>query len=148
MSHFTAMKVNFKVANEKDLVAALSACFGEGNVEVHEGGSALYGYTGDNRSKLEVGNSDYAPKCHVIIRRKHVGETANDIGYRRLDDGSYDAFISEYDQDSTFTKKRRDVVAQDYTTRVAERKLKTQGYTLKRTVEANGVIKLVATRYG
>ena len=147
MSHFTSLKVNFKVACEKDLVAALEGQFGSGNVKVHEEGAALIGYQGDNRAALSPGHKNYAPKCHVVIRRAHVGDMANDVGYRRLEEGGYEAYISEYDMGNTYRKEKQDKVAQDYTARVAEKKLKSQGYTLKRTIEKNGTIKLVATRY-
>lgn len=148
MSHFTEMKCKFLVANEKELVAALEAQFGEGKVEVHKDGADLYGYRGDNRGKVSAHSPDYAPPCHIIIRRKNVGSSANDIGYRRMEDGTYRAYISEYDQRSTFKKDKRDAVEQDYATRVAEKALKKKGYTLKRTVEKDGTIKIVATRYG
>lgn len=148
MSHFTAMKVNFRTASEGELVAALEAQFGEGKVEVHENGASLIGFQGDNRANLSANNPDHAPPCHIIIRRKNVGSMANDIGYRRLADGSYAAYVSEYDKEKNFSIKKRNAVAQDYSTRVAEKKLKSQGYTLKRSIEKDGTIKLVATRYG
>jgi hypothetical protein len=146
MSHFTSLKVNFKVACEKDLVAALEVQFGAGTVEVHEAGSALVGYQGDDRAKLAPTHKNYAPECHLVIRRANVGEASNDVGYRRVG-GGYEAYISEYDQEYNYKKEKQDKVAQDYTARVAEKKLKSQGYTLKRTIEKNGTIKLVATRY-
>lgn len=148
MSHFTEMKVNFKTAHETDFVAALEACFGKGSVEVHEEGSSLIGFQGDNRAYLSTNSPDYAPPCHIIIRRKAVGPSSNDVGYRRLDGGGYAAYISEYDRARNFNKTKQDAVAQDYTTRVAEKNLKSKGYTLKRTVLKNGTVKLVATKYG
>ena len=148
MSHFTEMKVSFKTAHEAEFVAALEVCFGKGNVEVYENGASLTGFQGDNRANLSSKSPDYAPPCHIIIRRKSVGPSSNDVGYRRLENGSYSAYISEYDQRSNFQKKKQDAVAQDYTTRVAEKSLKTKGYTLKRTVLKDGTVKLVATKYG
>lgn len=148
MSHFTEMKVNFRVANEEEFIACLEESFGKGNIEVHEEGTALFGFQGDNRSNKSPNSPDFAPKCHIVIRRKTVGPSSNDVGYRRLEDGSYAAYISEYDQGRNFTKKKQDLIAQDYSARVAEKSLKAQGYTLKRTVEKDGNIKIVATRYG
>jgi hypothetical protein len=148
MSHFTEMKVNFKTTHEKEFVAALESSFGKGNIEVYENGTSLIGYQGDSRANLPKSSPDYAPLCHIVIRRKVVGPSSNDVGYRRTEDGSYAAYISEFDQGRNFQKKKQDAVAQDYTTRVAEKSLKTKGYTLKRTVLKDGTVKLVATKYG
>ena len=148
MSHFTEMKVHFKQKNEADFVAALEVCFGKGNVEVHENGAALLGYQGDNRSTKAKSSPDYAPPCHIIIRRKAVGSAANDVGYRRTEEGGYIAFISDHDKGHNYKTAKQNAVAQDYTLRVAEKKLKSQGYTFKREVLQNGTVKIVATKYG
>lgn len=147
MSHFTEIKVNFLQKNEKALIAALEQKFGEGTVEVHENGAALYGYTGDNRANLSSSNPNYAPPCHLIIRRKNVGSASNDIGYRRLEDWTYAAYISDYDKGSHFTAAGQKNVLQEYTANVAQAQLKKQGYTLKKTKDKNGLIKLEAVKY-
>lgn len=148
MSHFTKMEVNFGCKNESELVAALESVFGKGNVDVHEEGSALYGYHGDNRANLSSSNPNYAPPCHIVIRRKHLNASANDIGYRRNENGTYDAYISEYDQGYTFPKEKQNKVAQEYTAKVTEKKLKLQGYSIKRVPQKNGGVQLIASKYG
>jgi hypothetical protein len=147
MSHFTEIKVDFLQKNEKQLIAALEAQFGEGNVEVHEDGSPLYGYQGDDRSLKSKNSPDYAPPCHIIIRRNHVGSAANDVGYRRTEDGKYVAYISEFDKKGNFDVKKQNFVMQEYTAKVTEKQLKSQGYSLKRVTEKDGTIKLYATKY-
>ena len=147
MSHFVEMKVNFKQKNEKDLVASLENLFGAGTVEVHEDGAPLYGYQGDDRSKHPTGSADYAPKCHVIIRRKNVGGASNDVGYRRTEDGQYVAYISDYDKGSNYSPVKQNKVAVDYAETVASRQLKKQGYIVKRTVNEKGQIKLTASKW-
>ena len=147
MSHFTEIKVNFLQKNEKQLVAALESIFGEGTVEVHENGAALYGYTGDNRAQLSKTNPNYAPPCHLIIRRKHVGGASNDVGYQRTEDGKYVAYISDYDKNSNFSAQKQNKVLQEYTAKVTEKQLKSQGYSMKREVQKDGTIKLFATKY-
>ncbi len=147
MSHFTEIKVNFLQKNEKALVAALETRFGVGNVEVHDGGAPLYGYHGDNRAELNKGNGNYAPPCHIVIRRKNVGSASNDIGYRRAEDGTYVAYISDYDKGSHFTPAMQKNVLQEYTANVAQRQLKAQGYTIKKVKDKNGLIKLEAVKY-
>lgn len=141
------MKVDFLQKNEKALIAALETKFGEGHVEVHENGAALFGYHGDNRANLQSNNPNYAPPCHIIIRRKHVGSAANDIGYRRTEDGKYVAYISDYDSSSTFPKKDQKNVLQEYTANVASKQLKSQGYTIKKVKDKNGIIKLEAVKW-
>ena len=147
MSHFTEIKVDFLQKNEKALIAALEAQFGEGNVEVHENGAALYGYQGDNRANKSKNSADYAPPCHIIIRRKHVGSASNDVGYQRTEDGKYVAYISDYDKGHHFNAKKQNSVMQEYTAEVTEKQLKSQGYSMKRVTEKDGTIKLYATKY-
>lgn len=147
MSHFAEIKVAFDQKQEKELIAALETKFGEGHVEVHPDGGPLHGYQGDNRAKLDSKDPNYAPPCHLIIRRKHVGSMANDVGYRRTEDGKYVAYISQYDSGATYKKADQNKVAQDYAERVAIKQLKAKSYSVKRVVEKDGTIKLVATKY-
>jgi hypothetical protein len=147
MSHFTEIKVDFLQKNEKQFIAGLEAQFGEGNVEVHEEGAALFGYQGDNRANQGKNSANYAPPCHIIIRRKHVGSASNDVGYRRTEDGSYVAYISDFDKGGNFNKAKQTKVLQEYTAKVSEKQMKSQGYTLKRVTEKDGTIKLYATKY-
>lgn len=147
MSHFTEMQVNFLQSNEAQLIAALEQCFGEGSVEVHDSPEALYGYKGDNRAEAAPGSADYAPPCHLIVRRKKVGKAANDIGYRRTEDGKYAAYISEYDSGANFSSEKQSKVLQDYTVGVTEKQMKLQGYSVKKVPQANGKVTLTLSRY-
>lgn len=134
------MECSFLQANEKELVSSLEEVFGKGNVEVHEEGASLIGYHGDDRSKLEENSRDYAPPCHIVVRRKNVGTAANDIGYRRNSEGGYTAYISDYDRRSTFTQKKRDQVKQSYAVSVTEKQLQRKGYTVSKRVEGKKVV--------
>jgi hypothetical protein len=148
MSHFTECLVDFQQSCEGDLVAALESVFGKGHVEVHEEGAPLRGYMGDDRSELSASDPNYAPKCHIIIRRRHVGSASNDVGYRRLPNGKYAAYISEYDQHAHFDGKRQDKVAQGYAVNVHERLLKKKNFSkVTKTVDENGVVRIKAVRY-
>lgn len=57
------------------------------NIEYHNDAVPLYGYQGDIRKE----------KANVIIRRKHIGESSNDIGFIR-ENGVFKAIISEFDR--------------------------------------------------
>lgn len=147
MSHFTEIKVNFSQKCQADLVAALEEQFGKGHVEVHDGnGSALHGYQGDNRANLSPSNSNYAPPCHIIIRKQYVGGAANDVGYRKNEDGTYTAYISDYDKRGNFNQEKQDKVAVKYTELVTERRLKQQGYTVKKVYE-QGKLVVIGSKY-
>jgi len=56
--------------------------------EEHKEAQNLHGYGGDKR----------AQKAHIIVRRQHVGAAANDVGFLRKADGSYELIISRYDR--------------------------------------------------
>ena len=75
--------------DEECLVKALiDNGFPREQIEVHESPQALIDYHGQNRGQ----------KATVIIRRKHVGAVANDIGFALQSDGTYDVYISDYDR--------------------------------------------------
>lgn len=144
MSHYTELKPKFLEKNEKELVAALKKVYGEEAVEVHDKAVSIGGY-----------DSQAGKKAHVIVRKEAIRKvnakdntfgysSYNDLGYERKEDGTYSLWADPSD----FSKKAQDVIAQDYAERVAAKALKKQGYTLKRQVMKDGVVKLVATKYG
>lgn len=148
MSHYTSMEMEMQQKNEADFIAALTNHFGEGAVEVHTDPVALKVWNGS--SALERNAYGTAPKCHIVVRRQAIEKAlgrhcaTNDLGFRRREDGKYDAHLDL----AGFDKTAQDKVAQDYAVRVASRKLKAQGYTLKREVLKDGRVKLVAQKYG
>ena len=86
MSHFVECQTEFR--DPLALVAALVECgLEESQTEVHPEAVPLYGYQGDVRPQ----------KAHIVIRRQHVGPAANDVGWERQANGTYPAWISEYD---------------------------------------------------
>lgn len=139
MSHYTELKPKFLEKSEAELVSSLKSLFGENAVEVHDSLKELTGYDKNAGGK--------ARRAHIIVRKENVrkagGTCYNDLGYERDGNGMYKLWADPSD----FPQTAQDKVAQDYAERVATKKLKSQGYTLKRTVEKNGVVKLVATKY-
>jgi hypothetical protein len=86
MSHYVECTPGFK--DQQALIDALVAVgFAREQIEVHEQAVPLFGYQGDQRPQ----------RAHIVIRREHVGPAANDVGWERLADGTYRAWISEYD---------------------------------------------------
>src|SRR6185369_13789449 len=66
---------------------------GYNEVEVHENPQQLIDYRGNKTTYLDKTGD----KAHIIVRRKFVGGAANDLGFKKSEDGSYSAIVSEYD---------------------------------------------------
>lgn len=82
--------VNFqtKFTDGKLLIEALAVA-GMKGVQNHIGNpQRLEGYEGDQRSQT----------ADIVIPRRYVGRVSNDIGFKRNAKGTYDAIISDYDQ--------------------------------------------------
>ena len=85
MSHFVNVVTQMK--NREALILALiRSGFAENVIEVHDTPQNLYGYQGDVR----------AQKAHIIVRRRYVGSSSNDIGFENVN-GTFVAHISEFD---------------------------------------------------
>lgn len=147
MSHFAEMQVNFEQRHEAELIAALESQFGKGNVEVHIMPVGLEGFQGDDRSKLRQTSKDYAPPCHIIVRRRHVGSAANDIGFRRLETGGYAAYVSDFDKTRNYNQQRQGKVLQEYTLLTSEKTLKTMGYSTTRQQLEDGTVRLIGSTW-
>lgn len=59
----------------------------ESQIEIHSTPEHLFGYHGDKREEV----------AHIIIRRKHIGGSSNDIGFVKNEKGCYETIISEFD---------------------------------------------------
>ena len=151
MSAYVKHEVCYKRKHQDLLVKALEDLYGEGNVEVHEEPQALWGYQGDVR----------AQKAHIIVRgegatkrgrggKNVVGGASNDIGFEWNEDGSCTAHISEYDQNHTFPKHKRDKVASGYAEKVVTRAAKKGKWkTIERSETAGKVtLKLRRKNWG
>lgn len=141
VSHFVEVKVQFK-----DRVA-LHACLTEvfGKAEVHAQPVALFGYQGDNRSEHAPESPDFAPECHVVVRRADIGGASNDIGYRFNDDGTVSAYVSDFDRGYAGPKLAQ--LAQRYARHVAVKQARAAGYTVSESTTADGTIRLTLKGY-
>lgn len=84
MSQYNNVKTEFK--DGECLVEALHDV-GYTEVEVHELPQNLVGYHGDMRQQ----------KAHIIVRRKHISSSANDLGFLKNSDGTYTQIVSDFD---------------------------------------------------
>ena len=125
MSAYASLETQYK--DRECLVAALGD-MGYTNVEVHDEAQSLVGYHGDTR----------AQKANIIVRRKFVGQAANDIGWE-LQNGSYVQHISQYDSGKHNTKWL-DGLKKNYTERVVVKEARRQGLKLHSRTVVNGKV--------
>lgn len=131
MSHYVECCPGFK--DREALVEALVAVgFDRSQIELHQDAVALYGYRGDERPQ----------RAHIVIRREHVGQAANDVGWERLPDGTYRAWISEYDQRHRFIEAMQNRIKQEYAVAALSRQARSVGRTVERCPRADGAIEL------
>lgn len=136
MSHYVECKPGIK--DRGALIDALVAVgFDRAQIEVHEEAVPLFGYKGDERSQ----------KAHIVIRRQHVGQAANDVGWERLPDGTYRAWISEYDSRHRFNPEMQDRIKQECAYHAVSRQQQALGRTVERRMLENGEIEVLIGGY-
>ncbi|MGP3971712.1 DUF1257 domain-containing protein [Streptomyces sp. 6N223] len=136
MSHFT--RVRTELRDPELLAAALAAVgFPATAVETHDAPQTLYGYRGDARPE----------RAEVIIRRRHIGQASNDIGFRRRDDGRFEAIISDYDR-NRYDQAWLTRLTRAYGHAAALRYAEDNGYEVSEDVlDENGQRRLLLRRY-
>ena len=136
MSHFVECRTEFR--DPQALVAALVECgFQESQIEVHAEAVPLYGYQGDARPQ----------RAHIVIRRQHVGPAANDVGWERQPDGTYRAWISEYDGRHRFSEQMQNKIKQEYVCGLINRQARALGRTVTRERLPSGEIEVTIGGY-
>lgn len=134
MSHFTSIRTQIK--NIEPLIKAL-ADLGFKDIEVYQKAQNLYGYQGDIREDT----------AEVIIRRKYIGSASNDIGFKRQEDGSFKAIISEYDR-AKYSQKWVNLLTQRYGYHCLMDTAPLEGFSIEEeeTLE-DGTIRVVVARW-
>lgn len=91
MSEYKKVAIDLRTSEEACLIDALvDIGFPRAAIEIHDKAVHLLGYGGDRRAQT----------AHVVIRRKHVGDMSNDLGFERMPDGTYRLHVSDYDKHS------------------------------------------------
>ena len=112
---------------------------GYNNIEVHEEAQNLFGYQGDKRKQ----------KAHIIIRKKYVGSSSNDIGFLR-EKGSkkYKIIASAYDK-AWRTGKKINKLKQTYGEKVIMKGIRRNSRFsfVSRKENKKGEIKIKVKRY-
>ena len=136
MSHFTAIKT--EIRDVKALVKALEDIGFPDKIEVHEEAESLYGFQGDLRPET----------AEVIIRRKYLGSASNDIGFKKQEDGTYEAVISSYDRAYKYTQQWLNKLTQRYGYHLLMAVAPQQGFTVEEEeILADGTIRVVVGRW-
>jgi hypothetical protein len=146
MSHFVECQTQFR--DPQALVAALVECgFAAEQIEVHDQAVPLYVYQGDVRPQ----------QAHIVIRRQHVGTGANDVGWEKQADGTYRAWISEFDAGSGQYRNRQEVarfnpamqnrIKQEYAYQVIHRQQRALGRSVERQRLPSGEIEVTIAGY-
>jgi len=102
MSHY--IDILTQIYDRTALVRALERVGFKNKIEVYDKAQNLHGYQGDTRKQV----------AHVIIRRQHVGSSANDIGFEKTKDGPFKAHISEFDSGSGSYSSKRALYGKDW----------------------------------
>lgn len=136
ISRYCIVKTQFK--DGSSLLKALMETgeWTEAQIEIHSDPQHLFGYHGDKRAEV----------AHIIIRRAHVGSNANDIGFVKKDDGTYEAIISEFDS----TKYGAQWIGRlkgNYAFFAVEKEMLAYGRTVSRVREPNGHQNVKVTGY-
>jgi hypothetical protein len=137
MSHFTVVEI--EATDPSCLIDALEACGYKGKIEVHDRPVTLIGY--DGRPRLLDGQE---VRAEIAIRREHLWEAANDIGFARQPGGRYVAYISEYDR-SVRPTWHTDVV-KEYGAAKAAKELRAQGWKVE-IARDQGRVRVMGVRY-
>lgn len=132
MSHYVDVVTTVK--SQSALVRALERMGFKGKIETHAQAQNLFGYRGDMRNQ----------KAHVIIRRRYVGASANDIGFEKLPSGNFIAHISEYDH-GRYGADWQNKLYTYCNVETAKEVYEKKGWSYKETIDEQNRIRLVAS---
>lgn len=142
MSKYCEVKTEFR--SEAALIAAMMETqpkWTREMIEVHQEPQHLYGYTGDKREQ----------RAHIIVRRQHVQDAANDLGFERTAEGTYRAHISNYDRGHDGKGAYGDAwmqrLRQNYAYHAVRLQQEAQGRTVSRERLPNGRQRLMVRGY-
>ena len=135
MSHFTSIKTEIK--NPKHLLRAL-ADIGFTHVEMYQVPERLYGFEGRLRPE----------SAEVIIRRKYLSSASNDIGFKRQDDGTFEAIISSYDRNYKYSQEWLNRLTQRYGYHTLMDVVQVEGFNVEEEeVLEDGTIRVMVAKW-
>jgi hypothetical protein len=104
------------------------------HIEHHEEARSLQGYHGDAREQ----------RAHVIIRRQFIGAASNDIGFEKMANGNYRAWVSDFDKSRGLGSKIvSGEIVQHYAKRMVLKCIpQSRGHLLSSEMGKNGKVKI------
>jgi hypothetical protein len=119
----TAMK------NQEALIFALmeTGLWQREQIEIYDEPQHLFGYRGDLRQD----------KANIIIRRKNVGMSSNDLGFIKNEDNTYTAIISEFDK-TKYSEHWTNKLKQNYAFQAIRLQQEKKGRQVSRTKLPDG----------
>lgn len=100
--------------------------------QLHQTAQHLTGYQGDQRAET----------AEIIIPRAQVGNSANDVGFKRNANGTYGAIISEYDGSVNCTPAWQKRLKSTYAEKAVMRQAKRGGLKFAGKETKNGKVQL------
>jgi hypothetical protein len=129
------LTVQTQLRDTECLLAALCDMgWSRDQIEVYIEAQPLYGYKGDVREQT----------AEIVIRRKFIGSYSNDVGFKKNDDGFYEAIISEYDRGS-FNSQWTNKLTQRYTVHKTKKEYRKQGKRVLEEALPSGKVRLTVT---
>ena len=96
-------------------------------IEIYDEPQHLFGYRGDLRQD----------KANIIIRRKNVGMSSNDLGFIKNEDNTYTAIISEFDK-TKYSEHWTNKLKQNYAFQAIRLQQEKKGRQVSRTKLPDG----------
>jgi hypothetical protein len=136
MSLYCEIKTEFK--NQEALIFALmeTGRWQTDQIETYDDAVGLYGYHNDLRPE----------KANIIIRRKNIGPSSNDIGFQRNEDGTFKVIISEFDK-SRYNQSWIDKLKSNYAFHAIRIQQESKGRSVTRTKLPNNNIRVEIKGY-
>jgi len=134
-------RVATKIKRPSCLIKALQKLgFKSHMIETFDTAMGLKGYHGDVRSQ----------KAHIRIKgsgwgnQNYVGNASNDLGWEKLEDGSFAFHVSDYDQ-SKYDRAWQNKLLNYYAAEVVREVAEENSFFIEEEEEINGEITLIAT---
>jgi len=127
MSLYCQIKTAMK--NQEALIFALmeTGLWQREQIEIYDEPQHLFGYRGDLRQD----------KANIIIRRKNVGMSSNDLGFIKNEDNTYTAIISEFDK-TKYSEHWTNKLKQNYAFQAIRLQQEKRGRQVSRTKLPDG----------
>jgi len=131
-------QIETQIKNAEALIFALieTGNFTVDQIEIHNEPQTLFGYQNDARQE----------KANIIIRRKNIGPSSNDLGFIKNEDNTYTAIISEFDR-NRFNQRWTDRLKSNYAFHAIRLQSEAKGRKVHREKLDNGKQRISISGY-